>query len=89
MLTATDCKKTSNPPSWTGINFINILLMRFLYKSTSGSFSLFTFWRKHSFVILGAKILYEKQALKMLMKLTAGINFTNVLLAAFAPVDLR
>ncbi len=36
-----------------------------------------------------AKLLYEKAALKMLAKLTQGVNFTNILRAAFAPVFLR
>jgi len=39
-----------------------------------------TFWQK----VIGTKI-----ARKTLMKLTPGVNFSNVLWAAFLPVDLR
>ncbi len=47
------------------------------------------FWRqkvskpKQSFVIFGAKISYEKRVRKMMMKLTLGVNFTNILQIAF------
>ena len=55
------------------VNFINILLTYFLYESAWRSFSLVTFWQKHSFVIFGAKILYDQLVRKILMKLTAGV----------------
>jgi len=49
----------------------------FLYKSA---------WRSFSF---GKKALsYEKHTHKMLMKLTPGVNFINILLPAFAPIIL-
>jgi len=51
----------------------------FLYKSELSSFYLVTF----GFVIFGSKILYEKRPRKMLMKLKAGVNSTNVLQAAY------
>jgi len=37
-----------------------------------------------SFVIFGAKILAKKCARKMLMKLTLGLNFINVIRARFS-----
>jgi len=55
-----------------GVNFINILRAHFSYESASHSFSLATFWQKHSFAIFGTKISYEKHARKTLMKLTVG-----------------
>jgi len=70
-------------------NFINILRVLFLYESASCSFSLVMFWLKHSFVIFGAKFLYKKCACKMLMKLTPGVNFINILLAAFIRADFK
>jgi len=58
-----------------GVNFINILHARFLYKSELSSFSLITF----GFVIFGAKILHEKPSRKTLMKLTAALaNFERI-----------
>jgi len=53
------------PPA---VNFINILLARFSYKSELSSFSLIIF----GCVIFGTKILYETLARKTLMKLTTG-----------------
>jgi len=47
------------------VNFINVLCARFLYKILAPKNSS----PKHSFVILGAKILYEKCIRKTLMKL--------------------
>jgi len=44
--------------------------LSFVYDSKFRSFSLITF----GFVIFGAKILYEKWANKILMKLTAGVK---------------
>ncbi len=55
----------------TGVNFINILRTHFLYKRQLSSLSLVTF----GFVIFGAKILFEKCASKMLMKLIPGKKF--------------
>jgi len=53
------------------VNFINILGMHFLYKST---FLVTKFCTKlaFGFEILAPKILYEKCAREMLMKLTTG-----------------
>jgi len=52
-----------------GVNFINVFsvlfALIFFRKKISNP--------KHSFVIFGAKILYEKLAHIMLMKLTAGV----------------
>ncbi len=57
-----------------GVDFINILHARFSYESKLSSFSLVTF----NFAIFGAKILYEKYAFKMLMKLTPGTCVLSV-----------
>jgi hypothetical protein len=38
---------------------------------------------------LRTKLSFEKAARKILVKLTPGVNFTNVLCAAFAPTVLR
>jgi len=63
------------------VNFINILLLPFLYVSLFGSFSaafrqLFSSFSlvTFGFVIFGTKISYEKCVSKTLMKLTAGVN---------------
>jgi len=53
----------------SGVNFINILCVRFLFASKLSSFSLVTF----GFVIFGTKILYEKWTHKTLMKLNTGL----------------
>jgi len=53
-----------------GVNFINVLRARFLYKSKLISFSLNTF----GFLIFGAKILYEKCLRKTLMKMTIDLH---------------
>ncbi len=45
---------------------------KILYQSASRSFAIF-----------GTKILYEKSVRKTLMKLMAGVNFTNILLVPF------
>ncbi len=58
------------------VNFINIL--RVFCTKVSRSFFIVMFWRKHSFVIFGAKISDEKHARKALMKLTPSVNFINV-----------
>jgi len=42
---------------------------------------------REALVFFGAKILFEKCARKMLMKSMAGINFINVLCAAFERAD--
>jgi hypothetical protein len=39
--------------------------------------------------VLTLKLSYKKAARKMLVNLTSGLNFTNVLCAAFAPTVLR
>jgi len=65
-----------------GVNFINILHARFSYESLFGSFILVSN-PKHSFVIFGTKILYETQARKILMKLTPGVNITNIFTQSF------
>jgi len=53
----------------TRVNFINILLANFLYKSELSSFSLITF----GFAIFWRQNISEKVAHKMLMKLTPGL----------------
>jgi hypothetical protein len=62
------------------VNFNIILRKHFLYKSASHSFSLitvriFTFWSQN----IGAKC-----ECKMLMKLTPGVNFINIIRANFS-----
>jgi len=52
-----------------GVNFINVLHGHFLYKI----FDAKTSNPNYSFVIFGAKILYEKCACTSLMKLTAFV----------------
>jgi hypothetical protein len=54
----------------SGVNFINILCLIFLYKIFGTKISN----PKASFVVFGAKILYEKYARKTLMKLTAELS---------------
>jgi len=63
--------------------FTHAFFVRKSFWHLFGSISLVTF----SFVIFGAKILYENRAHKMLMKLTPRVNFINILGAAFVPVD--
>jgi len=58
-----------------GGNFINVLHVHFLYKIFGAKISN----PKASFVAFGAKILYEKSAHKMLMKLTQGFLFVVIL----------
>jgi len=64
----------------TGINFTNILQVTFLYKSYLRCFFSLTVFLCNFF---GARILGQnllvKPACKMLMKLTTGVNFTNIL----------
>jgi len=55
---------------FSGVNFINILRVHFLYVSELISFSLIMF----GFAIFGAKILHKKRVRKTLMKLRAGRN---------------
>ncbi len=59
-----------------GVNFINVLRVCFLYKIFGAKISN----PKHSFVIFGKKISYEKRYCKMLMKLNLGIKsfFANI-----------
>jgi hypothetical protein len=61
----------------SGVNFINILLVHFLYESNLSSFYLVTN-PKHSFGVFGRKILNEKRACKTLMKLTEGIELLKI-----------
>ncbi len=56
-----------------GVNFINVICARFLYKI----FGAKTSDPKHSFVIFGAKIVYEKRVRKTLMKLTPEVSTTG------------
>jgi len=68
-----------------GVNFINILRARFSYeilvpKITNLCFGIETFWRQ--------KIVYKKRVCKTLMKLTAGVNFINILCSPFVPIFL-
>jgi len=64
------------------VNFINILRTNFLYQSALCSFSLVTFGFKTKEKLL-EEYAYKKLANKMLMKLTPGVNFTNILKEAF------
>ncbi len=65
-----------------GVNFINVLRAPFLYKSLWAAFFPLTFW----LWIFGANFLCEKCARKMLMKLTTGVNFINILRRLFANI---
>jgi len=59
--------------------------LHFLYKSALRSFSIVTFWLCNF-----AKILAQKAPMLlmiMLMKLTPGVNFTNIIWAAFTHAD--
>jgi len=67
----------------TGVNFINILCTRFLCESKLSSFYLITF----GFAIFWHQNIGKKVLSKMLMKLTPGVNFTNILWAALAHID--
>jgi len=58
-----------------GINFINVLRSHFSYKSALSSFFYLHVTREK----LPKRLSYEKGVRKMLMKLTSGINFTNIL----------
>jgi len=70
------------------VNFINILFTNFLYKSASCSFSLVTIWlcnwRKAA-----QSTSVRKSICKMLMKLTLGLNFINVLCTAFTLIGSK
>jgi len=59
-------KSDRRAPDLPGVNFINVLCVRFLYESKLSSFPLITF----GFVIFGTNISNKKRARKMLMKLT-------------------
>jgi len=61
------------------VNFINILCKHFSHKSVFTAF-LYSWF---GFVIYCQKNIGAKAARKMLMKSTAGVNFTNILQAAF------
>jgi len=61
------------------VDFINICCPPFLYKIESRSYILLHF----SFVIFGAKILYKKCALKMLMKLKAVADTIKLIFLTF------
>jgi len=61
-------------PLTTGVNFINILFARFLYKSKFCNFSLITV-RLCDFLVKG---LSKKSTSKMLMKLATDVNTCKV-----------
>jgi len=67
----------------TVVNFINVLRANFTYERLFDSFSYLHVTREN----LPKRCSYEKCACKTLMKLTPGVNFINILRAAFAPVD--
>jgi hypothetical protein len=69
----------------SAVNFINIFRVNFLYKILAPK----NFKPKHTFVIVGAKILYGKCACKTLMRLTPAVNFINILLEALLPIFCR
>jgi hypothetical protein len=66
------CLSGGNSRWSTRVNFINIICTHFLYKI----FGAKTSNLKHSFVIFGAKISYDKCVCKMLMKLTPCLFLT-------------
>jgi len=68
-----------------GVNFINVLCVRFLYEILLPKISN----PKHSFVIFGAKITYKNCVLKMLMKLISEVNFINILHAQIPNAQKR
>jgi len=76
-------KKLGNFPlnSFQGSISSTILCVRFSYESVSSNFSLVTFWQKSTFV--------QKRVHKMLMKLTQGVNFINILCEAFTHTDTK
>jgi len=59
------------------VNFINVLCAHFCTKVFSAAFFLVSN-PKHSFVIFGAKILYEKRVCKTLMKFHLTCNESNL-----------
>jgi len=66
-----------------GINFTNILRKTFfVQKYLARSFSLVTV--QFGFVIICQKDINKKAAGKMLMKLTTGVNFINLLRTNFS-----
>jgi len=65
------------------VDFINILHTNFLYERYFGSFFYIHVTREK----LPKWHLYKKFVRKMLMKLTIGVNFTNVLQAALSGTD--
>jgi len=62
-----------------GVNFINILHKTFSYKSILRSYSLISVWLCNFW----HKNIDEKAACKMLMKLTTGVDLTNMLTCSF------
>jgi hypothetical protein len=68
-----------------GFNFTNILRAPFSYKSFARRF--FVLAAKVNFLF--AQEYWRNCANKMLLKLTQGVNFTNILIAAYAPIFLR
>jgi hypothetical protein len=66
-----------------GVNFINILRAHFLYKILEPKITKPNATREK----LPKRLTYKKGKHKMLMNLTPGVNFTNVLCAAFTLVD--
>jgi len=69
--------------SSSSVNCINILCEPFSYESNLGRFSLVAI----KFEIFWSQNIGEEAAHKMLMKLTTGVDFINVLLTAFTLKD--
>ena len=69
--------------STAGLNFINIIFARFLYERCFGSFFYVHVTRKSC----QNRRSNEKHLRITLMKLTPGLNFTNILRTAFALID--
>ena len=65
----------------SGVNFINFIGTNFSYERCFGSFLLVTYGLVPKFC--------TKKARKMLMKLTSGVNFINILLEAFMLADSK
>jgi hypothetical protein len=66
-----------------GVNFTNILQAPFLCLSVLDSFLLITVWVCNFWL----NEIGTKAAGEMLMKLTIGVDFINILLAAFTCTD--
>ncbi len=76
--------KNINVEIQSGANFTNIFQADFCVKVFCQAFLYLQF----GFVVFWRKNNDAKDASKMLIKLTVGVNFANILQAPFVPVDL-